>query len=52
MDVFCFVVDAKGAVPHVVKDLRTNGLIDGAAVAIGEKPKVVWPDDYRGKFSV
>jgi hypothetical protein len=52
MNVFCFVVDAKKATPHVVEELKTNGLSDGAVVAIGGRPKVVWPADYGEKFSI
>ena len=52
MNVFCFAVDARKALPHVVEELRANGMIDGALVAIGEKPKVVWPEGFRGKFSI
>ena len=31
MNVFCFVVDAETAVPHVVEELKTNGALNGAA---------------------
>jgi len=52
MNVFCFVVDAKKAAPHVVEQLKVNGLIDRAVVAIGMRPKVVWPAEYKKKFSI
>ncbi len=52
MNVFCLVVDPKKAAPHVVEEPTANASIDGAVVAIGEKPKVVWPDDFRGEFSI
>lgn len=52
MNVFCFVVDAKKSVPHVVEELKENGIIDGALLAIGERPKVVWPEGFKGKFSI
>jgi len=52
MNVFCFVVDARTAVPHVIGELKDHGLIEGAVVAIGGRPKVVWPDNYKEKFSL
>lgn len=52
MNVFCFVVDAENAVPHVLEELKANELIDGAIVAIGGKTKVVWPKNFKGKFSI
>ena len=52
MNVFCFVVDAKAAAPHVVEVLKKKGLIEGAVVAIGGRPKVVWPDGYKEKFLI
>jgi predicted DNA-binding WGR domain protein len=52
MNVFCFVVDAEKAVPHVVEELKANGLIDGATVVMGQKAKVVWPKNSKGKLSI
>jgi hypothetical protein len=52
INIFCFVVDAKNAVPHVLEELKTSSLINGAIVAIGDKPQVVWPQDFEGKFSI
>ena len=51
-NVFCFVVDAKVAVPRVVEELRANELLQGAVIAIGEKPSVVWPNDFKGRFEI
>lgn len=54
INIFCFVVDAAAAVPHIVAELGTKGLIDGAIIAIcSEKgDSVVWPKDFSGKFSI
>ena len=52
MNIFFFVVDAKKVTPHVVEELKANDMIEGAVVAIGVRPKVVWPDDFKGKFSI
>jgi len=52
VNIFCLVVDAKVAVPHVVDELKAKRLIDGAVVAIGAKPKVVWPADFKAKLSI
>ena len=52
MNVFCFVVDAKTAVPHVLEELKASGMIDGAIVAIGEEAKVVWPMNFEGTFLI
>jgi len=52
MNVFCFVVDAEKAVPHVVEELKANGMIEGAIVATGKKAKVVWPENFKGEFSI
>lgn len=52
MNIFCFVVDGRKCSPHVLEELKTEGLIDGAIVAIGDEPEVVWPNDFRGEFSI
>ena len=51
-NVFCFVVDAKVVCLRVIEELKKNGLIEGAVVAIGGRPKVVWPVDYQDKFLI
>ena len=52
MNVFCFVVDAEKAVPHVLEELAARAMIDGVIVAIGEATKVVWPKSFKGTFSI
>jgi predicted DNA-binding WGR domain protein len=52
MNVFCFVVDATKAVPQIVNTLKANDLAEGAVLAVGSEPKVVWPDDFKGEFAV
>lgn len=52
MNIFCFVVDATKALPRVVHELKANGLDDGAVLAVGSEPTVVWPEDFKGEFSL
>ena len=54
MNVFCFVVDAETAVPHIVEELKTNGALNGAVIAISSKngDRVAWPETFSGKFSI
>jgi predicted DNA-binding WGR domain protein len=52
MNIFCFVVDAKKAVPHILDELKTNGLVDGAVLAVGPKAQVVWPENFKGDLSI
>ena len=52
MNIFCFVVDAKAAVPHVLQELKQNELLEEALVATGDQPNVVWPENFAGDFQV
>jgi hypothetical protein len=52
VNVFCFVVDAKVAAPHIVEELKANELLQGAVIAVGEKPSIVWPKDFKGHFEI
>jgi hypothetical protein len=52
MSIFSFVVDATKALPRVVHELKTNGLDDGAVLAVGSEPTVVWPEEFKGEFSL
>jgi predicted DNA-binding WGR domain protein len=54
MNVFCYVVDAAKAIPHIVQELRSKGLIDGAIIANALKSgtTVAWPEDFSGEFLI
>ena len=52
MNVFCFVVNVKTAIPHVLEELRKNELLEGAVVAVGDPQTVVWPRDFSGTFEI
>jgi hypothetical protein len=52
MNIFCFVVDATKAMRRVVHELKANRLDDGAVLAVGSEPTVVWPEDCKGEFSL
>lgn len=54
MNVFCYVVDGATAVSHIVPELKTNGLVDGAVIAIStEKGSMVaWPKNFSGEFLI
>jgi hypothetical protein len=54
INVFCFVVDAETAIPHIVEELKTNSALNGAIIAISSESgdRVAWPEDFSGKFSI
>lgn len=52
MNVFCFVADTEAAVRHVLEALKTNDLLTGVVIAIGDQRKVVWPKNFKGNFEI
>jgi hypothetical protein len=54
MNIFCYVADARIAESVIVRELRTQGFLEGALIAErhGDNAKVLWPSDFRGVFSV
>jgi len=53
-NVFCYVVDASIAIPHMVQELKTEALIEGAVIAVRRKKgvTVTWPKDFSGEFLI
>lgn len=43
MNVFCLVVDATKAVPHMVEGLKANRFVEEAVLAVGSEPKLLGP---------
>jgi hypothetical protein len=54
MNVFCYVVDASIAIPHIVQELKSEALIEGAVIAISSAKgaTVAWPKDFSGEFLI
>jgi hypothetical protein len=54
MNVFCFIVDTKLALQITVKELKAKGFLEGAVIAGASDAgyRVMWPEHFRGKFSI
>lgn len=54
MNIFCYVADIEIAESVIVRELKSNGLLDGAVIVeqVEGNTRVFWPHDIKGKFSV
>jgi hypothetical protein len=54
MNIFCFVVDAAKGVSLIMEELKLDGALDGAIIAVSseKETKVVWPNEFKGDFSI
>jgi hypothetical protein len=54
MNIFCYVADARVVESVIVRELETQGFLEGAVIAEreGDAVEVLWPRNFEGAFSL
>jgi hypothetical protein len=54
MNLYCLVIDPSAVRNAIVSALKKNRFLKGAVIAVreGETYRVIWPDDFKGDFSI